>query len=120
MAISTTLILNLMSRGVGSRQWAILQACVLESELYPTDSSQWWIDLRTLLTIGHSRSEWISLQRAARRLSVTGGWYYKRRELEYRGGRRGLVVRLKPPEQDREKALELHRRLAALYGRRAG
>ena len=116
-AVFNNTYVDLVSRGLGSRQWAILQACVVESELYPTDSSHWWIDLTTLLTVAHSRSEWVSLQRAARRLSVTGGWYYKKRELEYRGGRRGLAVRLKPPEQDRAHALDLHRRLAGLHGR---
>jgi hypothetical protein len=59
----------------------------------------------------------VSLQRAARRLSITGGWYYKKREVEYQGGRRGLAVRLKPPQNDRDSALALHRRLGALYGR---
>ena len=102
---------------MGSRQWMILQACVLESELSPNDSSQWWIDLKSLLTVGYSRSEWASLQRAAMRLSLTGGWYYKKRELEYRGGRRGLAVRLKPPQKDQHQALFLHRRLSALHGR---
>ncbi len=100
------------------KQWEILQACVLESELYPNDSSYWWLDLGALLAVPHTRSEWVSLQRAARRLSETGGWYYKKREIEYRGGRRGLAVRLKPPEPDREHALDVHRRLAALHGRR--
>lgn len=98
------------------KQWAILQACVLESELYPNDSAYWWIDLTTFLTVGHTRSDWISLQRAARRLSETGGWYYKHRELEYRGGRRGLAIRLKPPLPDLDQAREVHRRLAALHG----
>ena len=89
----------------------------MESELYPTDSAYWWIDLKTLLMVGYTRSDWVSLQRAARRLSETGGFYYKHREVEYRGSKRGISVRLKPPKPDRAKALEVHRRLAGMHGR---
>jgi hypothetical protein len=107
-----------MSRGPGSRQWHILQACTLASELHPDDRSRWWVDLRSMLVPGSPRSDWVSLQRAARRLAVTGGRYYGQRHIEYRSGRRGSFVRLKPSaEQEalsQRRERELQRRLAAL------
>jgi hypothetical protein len=99
----------------------ILQACVIAAEVHSRDTSRWWIDLRSLLPPGSTRSDWASLQRAARRISITGGRYYTWRNIDYKGGRRGLFIRLRPTgEALSEEALvrarerEVSRRLAAL------
>ena len=110
-----------MSRGPGSKQWTILQACVIAAEVHARDTAHWWIELKSLIPPGSPRSEWASLQRAARRLAVTGGRYYTWRNVEYKGGRRGIYVRLKPTgvaleeeELARRRDREVRRRLAAL------
>lgn len=110
-----------MSRGPGSKQWMILQACVIAAEVHALDSSRWWINLQALLPPGSTRSDWASLQRAARRLSITGGRYYQWRNIEYRGGRRGIRIRLQPTaesqieeERARSRDREVRRRLDAL------
>jgi hypothetical protein len=110
-----------MSRGPGTKQWSVLQACVVAAEVHEREPSRWWIDLKTLIPPGSPRSEWASLQRAARRLSITGGKYYRWRNIEYRGGRRGIYIRLKPTgealfaeEQARRREREVARRLAAI------
>lgn len=98
-----------------------MQACVIAADVYANDTARWWIDLKSLIPPGSPRSEWASLQRAARRLAITGGKYYRWRNIEYRGGRKGIYVRLKPTgealveeELIRRRERELQRRLAAL------
>ncbi|MGE0056560.1 MAG: hypothetical protein AB7P33_12965 [Dehalococcoidia bacterium] len=110
-----------MSRGPGSKQWMILQACVIAADVHARDTSRWWINLRSLLPAGSTRSDWASLQRAARRLSITGGRYYQWRNIDYKGGRKGIFIRLQPQGEAlseeqliRAREREVQRRLAAL------
>jgi hypothetical protein len=99
----------------------ILQACVIAAEVHSRDTGRWWINLRSLLPAASTRSDWASLQRAARRISITGGRYYEWRNIVYRGGRKGIFIRLRPTgdalsqeQLIRAREREVQRRLAAL------